>query len=99
MVYPGTEAYEDYRQRGFIEAAAWRDWLTPAGLHTCVVRNETLSPAELVRLCDLARRRFYLRPSFLARRALAAAVSPGELARTTRAAKVFVRHLLAGSGV
>ncbi len=99
MVYPGTEAYAQYRERGWIAAATWRDWLTPAGLHNCVVRNESLSPAELVRLCDLARRRFYLRPSFLARRALAAAVSPGELARTARAAKVFVRHLLAGSKV
>jgi radical SAM superfamily enzyme YgiQ (UPF0313 family) len=99
MVYPGTEAYDEYRARGFIEAASWRDWLTPAGLHNCVVRNETLSPAALVRLCDRARRRFYLRPSFLARRALAAAASPGEMARTARAAKTFVRHLLRGSRV
>lgn len=99
MVYPGTEAYADYRARGFIEAASWRDWLTPAGLHNCVVRNETLSPAELVRLCDLARRRFYLRPSFLLRRGLAALASPGEMARTVRAGKVFIRHLLAGSRV
>lgn len=99
MVYPGTEAYEDYRERGFIEAETWRDWLTPAGLHNCVVRNESLSPAELVRLCDLARRRFYLRPAFLIRRALAALVSPGEMVRTARAGKVFIRHLLAGSKV
>ena len=99
MVYPGTEAYDDYLARGFVQAASWRDWLTPQGLHNCVVRNEHLSPAELVRLCDTARRRFYLRPGFLIRRALAAAVSPGEMARTARAGRVFVKHLLRGSGV
>jgi radical SAM superfamily enzyme YgiQ (UPF0313 family) len=99
MVYPGTEAYADYEQRGFIEAKTFRDWLTPEGLHNCVVRNETLSPAELVRLCDLARRRFYLRPSFLAKRAFVSLASPGEMARTIRAGRVFVKHLLRGSRV
>lgn len=99
MVYPGTEAYDEYEQRGFIAAGRWRDWLTPEGLHGCVVRNEYLTPAEIVRLCDLARKRFYLRPKFLARRAVASLVSPGEMARTVRAGRVFVKHLLRGSRV
>ena len=99
MVYPGTEAYADYEARGFIAAGRWRDWLTPEGLHGCVVRNESLYPAEIVRLCDLARKRFYLRPAFLVRRALAALASPGEMARTLRAGRVFLKHLLRGSKV
>lgn len=99
MVYPGTEAYAEYAARGHITAETWRDWLTPKGLHNCVVRNETLGPRELVRLCDLARRRFYLRPSFLLRRAVSSLVSPGEMARNVRAGRVFVRHLLRGSQV
>ena len=99
MVYPGTEAYDDYASRGFIAAGRWRDWLTAEGLHGCVVRNETLSPTELVRLCDLARRRFYLRPRFLAKRLAAALISPGEMARTLRAGRVFLGHLLRGSKV
>jgi radical SAM superfamily enzyme YgiQ (UPF0313 family) len=99
MVYPGTEAYAEAVDREFLVAKRFRDWLTPEGLHNCVVRNETLSPVELVRLCDLARRRFYLRPSFLAKRALAALASPGEMVRTIRAGRVFVKHLLRGSRV
>ncbi|MHC1713400.1 MAG: radical SAM protein [Solidesulfovibrio sp.] len=99
MVYPGTEAYAKAVDREFLVTKRFRDWLTPEGLHNCVVRNETLSPADLVRLCDLARRRFYLRPSFLAKRALAALASPGEMARTVRAGRVFVKHLLRGSRV
>ena len=99
MVYPGTEAYEDYKARGFIAAGRWRDWLTPAGLHGCVVRNASLRPTEIVQLCDLARKRFYLRPAFLLRRLAAALCSPGEMARTVRAGRVFVKHLLRGSRV
>jgi len=99
MVYPGTEAYAEYAARGDITAGDFRDWLTPEGLHNCVVRNETLSPAELVRLCDLARKRFYLRPGFILRRALAALASPGEMARTARAGRTFCKHLLRGSRV
>ena len=64
-----------------------------------MVRNESLYPAEIVRLCDLARKRFYLRPAFLIRRALAALASPGEMARTLRAGRVFLKHLLRGSKV
>ena len=99
MVYPGTEAYDDYKERGFIAAGRWRDWLTPAGLHGCVVRNAHLRPTEIVALCDLARKRFYLRPSFLLRRLAAVLCSPGEMARTVRAGRVFARHLLRGSQV
>lgn len=99
MVYPGTEAYAEYAAAGHVTAASYRDWLTPEGLHNCVVRNERLSAAELVRLCDLARRRFYLRPSFLAKRLVLSLASPGEMARTLRAGKVFLKHLLFGSRV
>lgn len=99
MVYPGTEAYDEYAARGFIAAGRWRDWLTPQGLHGCVVRNEFLRPTEIVQLCDLARKRFYLRPKFLLRRLAAALVSPGEMARTVRAGRVFLKHLLRGSRV
>ena len=99
MVYPGTEAYADYKERGFIAAGRWRDWLTPEGLHGCVVRNASLRPTEIVQLCDLARKRFYLRPQFLLRRLAAALLSPGEMARTVRAGRVFIKHLLRGSRV
>lgn len=99
MVYPGTEAYAEYAAAGHVTARTYRDWLTPSGLHNCVVKNENLTASELVRLCDLARKRFYLRPSFLAKRAWLSLVSPGEMARTFRAGRVFLKHLLFGSRV
>jgi len=99
MVYPGTEAYEEYRQRGWLAAASYRDWLTAEGLHNCVVRNQHLSAAELVRLCDQARRRFYLRPRYLAYKLAQVARHPREWPRTAKAAAVFFRHLVRGSRV
>ena len=99
MVYPGTEAFEDYKRRGWITASSYRDWLTPEGLHNCVVQNEHFSSAELVRWCDTARRRFYLRPGYFAFKLWQMALHPHERRRTLKAATVFFRHLLRGSRV
>ena len=99
MVYPGTEAYAEYKQRGWLTAESYRDWLTPDGLHNCVVRNEHLSSQELVRLCDLGRRRFYLRPRYIAYKLKQLIRRPGEIVRTAKAARVFCKHLMLGSRV
>lgn len=99
MVYPGTEAYQDYLERGWITADDFSKWLTAEGLHNCVVKNEELSPEKLVRLCDLARRKFYLRPGYVAGKVLRSLTSPAEMARTARAGGVFLKHLIRGSRV
>jgi radical SAM superfamily enzyme YgiQ (UPF0313 family) len=99
MVYPGTEAYEEYKQKGWLTASSYADWLTPEGLHNCVVRNEYLTSKELVRLCDYARRRFYLRPRYFGYRLGKALQDPAEIIRTAKAAKTFVKYLVKGSQV
>jgi len=99
MVYPGTKAYDDYRSRQWLTARSYRDWLTPEGLHNCVIHNEHFSARELVQWCDAARRRFYLRPGYLLRKAHMALIDPYERARTFRGAKVFFKHLVLGSRV
>lgn len=99
MVYPGTEAYVDYKERGWLTARDYNQWLTPEGLHNCVVRNETLTSSELVRLCDLARRRFYLRPRYIAYKLLQMMEKPSEIVRTAKAARTFFKYLLVGSKV
>jgi len=99
MVYPGTEAYEEYVKRGWLTTRDYTQWITPEGLHSCVVRNETLAPEELVRLCDYGRRRFYLRPRYMYYKALQMAKEPSDIIRTAKAARVFFRHLFLGSKV
>lgn len=99
MVYPGTEAYEEYKKKGWITSQNFRDWITPEGLHNCVVRNETLTSSELVRLCDLARRRFYLRPGYIIYKLHQMIKKPAEIVRTVKAARTFFKHLIIGSRV
>jgi len=93
MVYPGTEAYEDYREKGWLTAKTYKNWLTPEGLHNCVIRNETLNSDELVRICDDARRQFYLRPSYIGYKLKQMVRRPTEIVRTLKAFKTFYRHL------
>ena len=99
MVYPGTEAYEEYRQRGWLTAKSYRDWLTEDGLHNCVVKNEIFTSEELVRWCDYARRKFYLRPGYIMYKSIQMLRRPSEFVRTAKAARTFFNHLVWGSKV
>lgn len=99
MVYPGTESYREYQNKGWIKARSYADWLTPEGLHNCVVENEHMTAAELVRLCDRARRTFYLRAGYIKYKLMQAISGPAEFVRTARAARTFIKHLLTGSRV
>ena len=94
MVYPGTDAYADALERDLITARSWRDWLTEDGLHSCVVRTETLSGRDLVEFCDHCRRRFYLRPRYLMRSLLQSIFDPVQRRRLLRAFATFRRYLL-----
>jgi len=93
MVYPGTEAYDRAKENGMLTAGRWRDWLSAEGLHQCVVRSAELTSAQLVAFCNHARRRFYLRRSYLRTLAWRVLMDREERHRVIRSAKTFLRHL------
>jgi radical SAM superfamily enzyme YgiQ (UPF0313 family) len=93
MVYPGTEAYREAAAKGHLTGGPWRNWLTVDGLHNCVVRTESLSSRELVDFCDHARRRFYLRPRYLLRKAWHCFVDADERRRTLKAFGTFRKYI------
>ena len=97
MVYPGTEAYAWYKERGLISTSDYKQWITPEGLHNTVISTDTLSSEELVRFCDHARREFYLRPSYLFYKAKQMLLSPREIRRTFKSARTFLKYLIRGS--
>jgi radical SAM superfamily enzyme YgiQ (UPF0313 family) len=99
MVYPGTEAFDEYKEKGWLTTSEFDQWITPEGLHNCVIRNETLTPKELVRLCDLGRRKFYLRPRYMLNKSFQMIKKPSEIGRTAKAARTFFKHLILGSRV
>ncbi|MBN1434917.1 radical SAM protein [Candidatus Fermentibacterales bacterium] len=94
MVYPGTRDYERLRRDGMIRASSFDEWVTPEGLHNCVIDLPTLTGAELVAWCNSARRRFYLRPGYLLyklRQTLRHPATEGR--RTLKAFSTFRKHL------
>lgn len=99
MVYPGTEAYAWYESRNLLRTHDYSKWLTATGLHNTIIETEAISASELVDFCDKARRRFYLRPSYVLNRLGRVARDPRELHRTVKAGKTFLKYLIAGSDV
>jgi len=96
MVYPGTTAYEHYRSAGLLETEDYAQWLDETGQHNCVISTGSVSGARLVSFCNQARRRFYLRPRYLAYKAWQTVSDPGEAVRNFKALKTFVRYLFKG---
>jgi radical SAM superfamily enzyme YgiQ (UPF0313 family) len=93
MVYPGTRAYNDYKERGYITAQSYREWLTPDGQHNCVVSLPNISKEELVAFCDLSRREFYLRPRYMVSKMKQIFTHPRETKRIMRAGETLLKHL------
>jgi anaerobic magnesium-protoporphyrin IX monomethyl ester cyclase len=93
MVYPGTVEYNRMRENGMLVSDKYEDWLTPDGLHNCIIRTKDCTPEELIRWCDHARRAFYLRPSFIWYKFVQGMHDRDERKRTIKAFRVFMKHL------
>ena len=97
MVYPGTEAYAWADGHGYLTTHHFSQWLTPEGLHECVLSLPDLSSQELVAWCDDARRSFYLRPRYMAAKLKQVIARPAELKRVVKAARTFFPFLFRGT--
>ena len=94
MVYPGTEAYEWAVANGYLTAESYSQWLTPGGLHNCVISQPGLTAEELVDFCDRARQLYYLRPSYIAMKLGQILTHPAEAKRTIKSLRTFLPYLL-----
>ncbi len=93
MVYPGTDAYADVQKAGLLVTSSWRDWLKEDGTHACVVKTPDMSPDELVEFCNYARKKFYLRPGYILKKAWHSLFDKGERHRTLLAFRTFRKYL------
>ena len=98
MVYPGTEDYDWVREKGYLVSEDYSKWVTDKGLHNSVVSNPDLTYQELVRFCDFARRKFYLRPSYFIFKLKQSLKNPREAKRNLMGFKNLARHLFRPSG-
>lgn len=94
MVYPGTVEYERMKENGMLVSEKYEDYLTPNGLHNTIIRTQDMTPEELIRWCDHARRVFYLRPGFIWYKFWQGLFDTDERKRTWKAFKVFVKYLI-----
>ena len=94
MVYPGTEAYGWAKRSGYLKAEDYSKWLTADGLHSTTISRPDLSASELLGMCNSARREFYVRPSYVARKLVQSLARPSEFRRNVKSSKTFFRHIL-----
>jgi len=94
MVYPGTTLYRLMVKNGHINTKNFRDWLTPGGLHNCVISNSILNGSDLLKFCDEARRHYYLRPMYIIRKIIQSYINYQEAVRNVKAGGNLLKHLL-----
>jgi hypothetical protein len=56
--------------------------------------NEVMTTKEILDWCDRARRRFYLRPGYIAHKGLQLLTEPQEAGKTIKSFFTFSKHLL-----
>jgi anaerobic magnesium-protoporphyrin IX monomethyl ester cyclase len=94
MAYPGTRIYDEFTEGGMLRTEDYSRWVTDEGLHNCVVDLPGLDAEELVSWCDRARKRFYLRPSYIMYKVLQSIAHPlTEGRRTLKAFGTFRKYL------
>lgn len=96
MVYPGTKAFSWAVENNYLRTTDFNDWVTPEGLHNCVVNRPELTDGDLVSFCDRARTEFYLRPTYICRKLAAGLVHPGEFRRLFKGALHLSKHIWKG---
>jgi radical SAM superfamily enzyme YgiQ (UPF0313 family) len=97
MIYPGTTAYAEAEEKGYINAQSYDDWLTADGMHRSVVDLPNLSHHDLLAFADKARRKFYLRPRYLFKKILQSMLSFDEFARNFKGFRKLLHNLISGS--
>ncbi len=95
-VYPGTEAYDWAKENGYLTTEDYDQWLTPEGLHNCVLDLPSYPGTEMIRLCDDYLQRYHLRPTYLVRKLVQAMRSPSEGYRSLKSGITLLRKMLGG---
>ncbi len=93
IVYPGTEAWTWAKTNNYITAKSYDEWLTPNGMHNCVLNTPEVSSQELVDFCNYARKKFYLRPSYCFMKLVECLTNKDDLVRTAKSFKTFAKYL------
>ncbi len=95
MVYPGTRAYEEAKERGEIKTENYENWLKDSGYYMSQVNRPGVSNEEITDFCDQALREFYFRPKYVWSKVKQFITEPRERSRIVKGAQYFGRKLKA----
>lgn len=84
LPFPGTEAYEWAKSNGYI-SGKYEDYLQDDGTLNCVLNTPELSAQELVDFCTYARKKYYIRPWYIAHRIWKGIRDPYDMKRSLKA--------------
>lgn len=84
LPFPGTEAYFWAKENGYLKGG-YANYLKEDGTINCVLNLPNLPSEELVRFCDNARKKYYLRPRYIAHRLWRGLQCPEDLKRSIKA--------------
>ncbi len=90
--YPGTVAYDWNMQHGYVERD-YDKYVKEDGSHNTVLNLPGLSAQQMVDFCDMARKRYYLRPSYVMHRLWMGLKDPQDLKRSLKAFGQLKKYL------
>lgn len=82
--YPGTEAYDWAYENGYIELD-YEKYCQPDGTHNTVLSMPHLTAQEMVDFCNMARKKYYLRPRYILHRLYVGLTDFSDLKRSLKA--------------
>lgn len=90
--YPGTEAYDWAKENGYIELD-YTKYCLPDGTHNTVLSLPHLTADEMVDFCNMARKKYYLRPRYILHRLRVGLTDFSDLKRSLKAFGKLKRFL------
>jgi len=93
MVYPGTASYEWAKKKGYLKTEDYSLWIDADGKHATALELPGIGSKELVKMCDDARKEFYLRPGYIFYKIIQSIKNPAEGIRTLKSARTFFKNL------
>ena len=96
-VYPGTEAYEWAKEKGYLKTEDFSKWLKEDGSHNCVTDLDGMTAEEMVALCETNLKRYHLRPRYLLMKLAQAFRDPAEGWRSIKSGWQLVKKIV-GAG-
>lgn len=91
--YPGTEAYEYNKKMGYLTVGDYEHYCGEDGTHNTVLNLPELSTQEMVDFCNYARKKYYLRFSYILHRLRVGLSNPDDLKRSIKAFGKLKKYL------